>query len=144
MGDVFRTRGLWELVKQLESDDDHTVQRALLAIRSIPQAPTRLSLLEHAARHCGSPELAAEAFETLCEELEPFTAEEKAGQVEDIIRYGSKVLAIRHMAMRYAVELVERGELDQDDRAVQSMLQFIAQAVSRDNELFRKATSLIR
>lgn len=111
MGYMINLKRLGELMRHLESSDASTVKEALVAVRNIQHNETRLELLAHAARHCGSPELATEAFTELCEELETFTTftgEEKAGLVEDIIRYGSKVSAIRLLAMEYIVGLVER------------------------------------
>lgn len=122
MGHMINLNKLQELMSQLESSDAQTVMRALEMARSIPHVETRLSLLEHAARHCGLPKLAIAAFTEMWEELKAFTAEEKVGQVEDIIRYGSKVSAIRLLAMQYAVELVEQGELERNSGAAQEML----------------------
>ena len=136
--------GLNELTSQLESSDVQTVMSALELTRSIPHVETRLSLLEHAARYCGSPKLATEAFTELCEELKAFTAEEKVGQVEDIIRYGSKVSTIRLLAMQYAVELVERGELEKNSGVTQEMLRFIAEVVrDKESKVVRKARALL-
>ena len=144
MGYMIDLDGLNELISQFESSDAQTVMSALELTRSIPHVETRLSLLEHAARYCGSPKLATEAFTELCEELKAFTAEEKVGQVEDIIRYGSNVSEIRLLAMQYAVELVERGELERNSGAAQEMLRFIAEVVrDKESKVVRKARALL-
>jgi hypothetical protein len=144
MGYMVDLDDLLELMSQLESSDAQTVMCALEMARSIPHVETRLSLLEHAARYCGSPELAIAAFTEMWEELKAFTAEEKVGQVEDIIRYGSKVSAIRLLAMQYAVELVERGELERNSGAAQEMLRFIAEVViDKESEVVRKVRALL-
>ena len=144
MGYMIDLDGLNELISQFESSDAQTVMNALELTRSIPHVETRLSLLEHAARYCGSPKLATEAFTELCEELKAFTAEEKVGQVEDIIRYGSNVSEIRLLAMQYAVELVERGELERNSGAAQEMLRFIAEVVrDKESKVVRKARALL-
>lgn len=144
MGYMIDLDGLNELISQFESSDVQTVMSALELTRSIPHVETRLSLLENAARHCGSPKLATEAFTELCEELKAFTAEEKVGQVEDIIRYGSNVSEIRLLAMQYAVDLVERGELDKNSGAAQEMLRFIAEVVrDKESKVVRKARELL-
>lgn len=143
MGYMIDLDRLNELISQFESSDVQTVMSALELTRSIPHVETRLSLLEHAARYCGSPKLATEAFTELCEELKAFTAEEKVGQVEDIIRYGSKVSEIRILAMKYAVELVERGELE-NSGAAQEMLRFIAEVVrDKESKVVRNARALL-
>jgi len=144
MGYMIDLDELLELMSQLESSDAQTVMRALEMTRSIPHVETRLSLLEHAAIHCSLPKLAIVAFTEMWEELKAFTAEEKVGQVEDIIRYGSKVSAIRLLAMQYAVELVERGDVERNSGAAQEMLRFIAEVViDKESEVVRKARALL-
>jgi hypothetical protein len=145
MGYTFDFRGMDDLMTQLESSDEPTVRRALKTVNRITDDRMRLSLLEHAARHCGSSELATTAFTKMCDVLKAYPGEQKAGQVEDIIRYGSKVPAIRLLAMQYVVELVERGELNRHDPQAQEMLQFIAEVIrDKHSKVVVKARALLQ
>ena len=66
------------------------------------------------------------------------------GHYQDIIRYGSNVSEIRLLAMQYAVELVERGELERNSGAAQEMLRFIAEVVrDKESKVVRKARALL-
>ena len=51
---------------------------------------------------------------------------------------------IRLLAMQYAVELVERGELERNSGAAQEMLRFIAEVVrDKESKVVRKARALL-
>ena len=144
MGRLINVRAAHALMTRLESSDPAVADEALDEARATDDEKLRVELLGHAARHCGVPSTAKEAFDAMRMALKAFPAELRAGQVEEIVRYGSKVSDIRMMAMDYVVGLFERGELGLQGPGGRPYLEFIAEVIKdRQSDVVVRAKALL-
>jgi len=139
---IIDNRRIAQMQKVLVEGMDLAGARSVLAqIGEIPHEPTRIGMLDYAATRCGIREIAISAFDQLCEALEGYPPDVKAGQVEDMYFSGTRTMEIAERAILYTLELLESGELGLDLDPTRNFLSFVVQ--HKQGEVRERARRLL-
>jgi|GEM_PF-2859574 len=125
---VINNAVLGQVIRDLGSDDERTADRAYDTVLRVGHLETRVDLISHAARNCAWERTAKRAFSDLLREMGrsgEYTAEQEAGQLEEMVYYGCKVPAIRVSAIEHILGLLEAGKLDKNIDGSQNFLSFV-------------------
>lgn len=127
---MINTKALSKLLQDLKSSDEKAAKRSYARILQITHLETRIYAITYAARNCCWDKLAKKAFSDLCEEMSKsgeYTAEQEAGQMEDMVYLGCKIPSIRISAIEYILGLIEDGKIRKDIDGTKKFLYFIVE-----------------
>jgi hypothetical protein len=119
---------LRQVIQDLGSVDEGIASRAYETALRVQHLETRVDLLSYAARNCEWEGIAKKAFGDLLRDMSTsgeYTAEQEAGQLEEMVYYGTKIPSIRVSAIEHILGLIEDRKLDKDIEGSHKFLSFV-------------------
>jgi|APFre7841882724_1041349.scaffolds.fasta_scaffold221789_1 hypothetical protein len=127
---------LSQAFRALEGDDEKAAKKAYKSVLGIKHLETRVDAITHAARHSCWEKIAKKAFTDLCRQMAKsgeYSAEQQAGQMEDMVYLGCRIPSLRISAIEHILDLIEKGRLDKDGEGSVKFLDFVLEK-TKDKE----------
>lgn len=125
---LVNAKALSQIFQDLKGSDEETANSAYTKILQIQHLETRVDAITYVARNCGWDKIAKKAFSDLCRQMSmsgEYSAEQEAGQMEEMVYIGCKIPSIRISAIEYILGLIEDGKIKKDIDPTKKFLDFI-------------------
>jgi len=116
------------LLEDAKSSKKRIARKAYKEIMQISHLETKVDLITNMARNCCFEKLAQKAFADLKKEMSTsgeYSAEQEAGQMEEMVYYGCRMPSIRVLAIEHILGLLEDGKIPIDADGSAKFLNFV-------------------
>jgi len=133
---ILNTKIIAQFLEDTKNSNEKIARNAYKKIMRISHLQTKVDLITQMARNCCFEKLAQKAFAGLKKEMSTsgeYSAEEEAGQMEEMVYYGCRVPKIRGLAIEHILGLLEDGKLQIDADGTAKFLNFVLEK-TKNNE----------